>query len=144
MADLCFICDKKLSEGVSVNVVRGLQTLKTASIERNDGHIDYLNTLSSVNVHSECRKVYTSKNVIIASKRRTDESEPSTSSASRKKRNEVFDFGKLCLFCGQEADEIAEKKKKLKYRRTISNVSTLAFKDNVIKRAEERNDSLGE
>ncbi|CAH2086035.1 unnamed protein product [Euphydryas editha] len=144
MADLCFICDKKLSEGVSVNVVRGLQTLKTASIERNDGHIDYLNTLSSVNVHSECRKVYTSKNVIIASKRRTDESEPSTSSAPRKKRNEVFDFGKLCLFCGQEADEIAEKKKKLKYRRTISNVSTLAFKDNVIKRAEERNDSLGE
>lgn len=112
MADLCFICDKSLSEGVSVNVVRGLQTLKTASIERNDGHIDYLNTLSSVNVHSECRKVYTSKNAIVASKRRTEEGEPSTPSAPRKKRNEVFDFKKLCLFCGQEANEVAERKKR--------------------------------
>lgn len=144
MADFCFICDKSLSEGVSVNVVRGLQTLRTASIERNDGHINYLNTLSSVNVHSECRKVYTSKNVIAASKRRTEESEPSTSSAPRKKRNEPFDFKNWCLFCSHEANEAAERKKKHKYRRTISNVSTLAFKDNVIKKAEERNDSFGE
>ncbi|XP_008556708.3 uncharacterized protein LOC103577712 isoform X2 [Microplitis demolitor] len=143
MADLCFIRDKSLSEGVSVNVVRGLQTLKTASIEKNDGHIDYLNTLSSVNIHSECRKVYTSKNAIVAWKRRTEEGEPSTPSAPRKKRNEVFDFKKLCLFCGQEANKVAKRKKKEKYRRTISNVSTLAFKENVIKKAEERNDSLG-
>lgn len=33
MADLC---DKSLSEGDSVNVVRGFQNLKSAKIERND------------------------------------------------------------------------------------------------------------
>lgn len=57
MANFCFICEKSLTEGDSVNVVRGLKTLKTASIERNDGHIDFLNPLTSVNVHVECRKV---------------------------------------------------------------------------------------
>lgn len=55
----------------------------------------------------------------------------------------MFDFKKLCLFCGQIADGAGVKKKE-KYRCTISKVSTLEFKDNVIKRAEERKDSLGE
>ncbi|GFY71692.1 uncharacterized protein TNIN_437171 [Trichonephila inaurata madagascariensis] len=44
MADLCFICNESLSQGDPVTVVRGLKTLKTASIERNDGHIDFLNS----------------------------------------------------------------------------------------------------
>ncbi|CAG9833247.1 unnamed protein product [Diabrotica balteata] len=139
MADLCFICNKLISEGVSVSVVRGLQTLKTASIERNDGHINDLNTLTSVMVHVECRKVYISKHSIAASKRRAEEDETSTAaSPSRKKREEVFDFKTSCLFCSQVADEAIEKKKKEKYKRTISKVSTLDFKDNVLKKAEER------
>ena len=115
MAALCFICQKSLTEGDSVNVVRGLKTLKTASIERNDGHIDFLNTLTSVNVHVGCRKVYISKNSISASKRRLEEGEPlPSSSVPRKKGNEVFDFKTLCLFCGQTADVAAELKKKRK------------------------------
>lgn len=35
MADLCFICNKLLSEGDSVTFVRGIKTLKEAIIERN-------------------------------------------------------------------------------------------------------------
>ncbi|GFW99527.1 hypothetical protein TNCV_3417601 [Trichonephila clavipes] len=48
----------------------------------------------------------------------------------------------LCSFWGQVADEATETKKN-KYRRKISKVSTLEFKDNVLKKAE-RSDSIGE
>ncbi|CAH0555189.1 unnamed protein product [Brassicogethes aeneus] len=144
MADLCFICDKLLSEGDYVTVVRGTNTLKEASIDRNDGHINYLNTLTSVNVHIECRKLYASKNSIAAANRRFEETGPSTSlTVPRKKRNDVFDFKRLCLFCGEVADEATEVKKSAKYKRVISKVSTLEFKDKVVKRAEERSDTLG-
>lgn len=144
MADLCFICDKPLSESDTVNVVRGLQTLKTASIARNDGNIGYLNTLNSVNVHTECRKVYISKNSITASKRRQTERQPSLSpNPPRKKRNETFDFKTLCIFCGEVANEATEIKRIEKYKRPISKVSTLEFKDNIIKKADERDDFLG-
>lgn len=68
MIDLCLICGKSISEGNSVNVVHGLKSLKTASIERNDGHIDFLNTIITVNVNVECRVVYFSKNSIVESK----------------------------------------------------------------------------
>lgn len=47
-----------------MNVVRGLEILKTASVSRNDGHIQYLNTVTSVNVHINCLKFYVSKNSI--------------------------------------------------------------------------------
>lgn len=56
----------------------------------------------------------------------------------------MFDFKNQCLFCGEVADEAAEKKKSEKYRRKIKNVSTLEFKDTVIKKAEERRDDFGE
>ncbi|GFY69748.1 uncharacterized protein TNIN_256571 [Trichonephila inaurata madagascariensis] len=79
MADLCFICNESLSQGDPVNVVRGLKTLRVASIERNDGYINFLNSSTSVNVHTECRKVHISKNSIAASKRRIENSEPLSS-----------------------------------------------------------------
>ncbi|GFY37374.1 SWIM-type domain-containing protein [Trichonephila inaurata madagascariensis] len=117
MADLCFIYNESLSQGDPVNVVRGLKTLRPASIERNDGYINFLNSSTSVNVHTECRKVYISKNYIAASKRCIENSEPlSPPIVPRKRRNEVFDFKKPCLFCDQVAEEAAETKKKEKYR----------------------------
>ncbi|GFS50027.1 SWIM-type domain-containing protein [Trichonephila inaurata madagascariensis] len=57
------------------------------------------------------------------------------------KRSEAFNFKKLCLFCGQVADEATEIKKK--YRCKIRKLSTLEFKDNVLRKAE-RSDSIGE
>ncbi|GFY51592.1 hypothetical protein TNIN_452601 [Trichonephila inaurata madagascariensis] len=52
MADLCFICNES-SQGDPVNIVRGLKTLKAASIERNDGHIDFLNSSTPENIHTK-------------------------------------------------------------------------------------------
>lgn len=146
MADLCFLCNKSDSGGESlIEVVRGMKSLRTASVERNDGKIDYLKSVTSVKVHEKCRSVYISKNCIQAAKRKQEEGETITSPlVLRKKRGEVFDFKKQCLFCGEVADEAAEKKKREKYRRKIKNVSTLEFKDTVIKKAEERGDDFGE
>ncbi|GFY60574.1 hypothetical protein TNIN_231221 [Trichonephila inaurata madagascariensis] len=61
MADLCFICDESLSQGDPANVVRGLKTLKAASIERNDGHIDFLNSSTPENTNSLNRLPSTEK-----------------------------------------------------------------------------------
>lgn len=72
-----------LSDGDVVEVRRGLQTLKNASIARGDGNIEYLNTVTFVNVHSNCRKNYTNNLSITAFKRR--QVEPSTSICPRKK-----------------------------------------------------------
>lgn len=140
MADSCFICDKLLSEGKSVNVSRGLQVLKNASIQRNDGKIEYLSTLNSVKVHIDCRKQYTSEHCITAHKRRLEDDEPSPSTLPRKPRTEPFNFAKLCLFCGQTADEEEETRKHQSYRRIISKVNTPTLQDNIIKKADERGD----
>lgn len=135
MADLCFLCNKSDSGGESlIEVVRGMKSLRTASVERNDGKIDYLKSVTSVKVHEKCRSVYISKNCIQAAKRKQEEGETSPL-VLRKKRGEVFDFKSQCLFCGDVTDEAAEKKKKEKYRRKIKNVSTLEFKDTVIKKS---------
>ena len=60
MADnTCFICNETLSNGAIVTVERGLETVRNASVERDDGHINYLRSVNSVTVHVECRKNYT-------------------------------------------------------------------------------------
>lgn len=60
MADNCFICGKSLSVGDTVVVERGLQTVKNASADRNDGHLEYLKNVNFVTINVECRKDYTS------------------------------------------------------------------------------------
>ncbi|KAG8303884.1 hypothetical protein J6590_107678 [Homalodisca vitripennis] len=45
-------------------------------------------------------------------RRAEDDETPTAESPSRKIREEVFDFKTSCLFCGQVADEVAEKKEK--------------------------------
>lgn len=89
--------------------------------------------------------MHISENCIQAAKRKQEEGETITSPlVLLKKRGEVFDFKNQYLFCGEVADEAAEKKKREKYRRKIKNVSTLEFKDTVLKKAEERGDDFGE
>lgn len=144
MEGSCFICNDLLSVGKTVNVERGLQTLKTVSNEREDGCIEFLNSVNSVTVHVECRKEYTHKKNIAAFKRQRDEEAAGTSNLSpHKKRTRAFDFKTLCLFCGEKADEESEIKKHQEHRLKISQVSTLSFKETVIKTAELRCDKLG-
>lgn len=66
-----------------VEVRRGLQIFKNASFDRGDGNIEFLNTVTSVNVHSICRKNQINLN-IAAFKGRQEE--PSTYQTPRKER----------------------------------------------------------
>lgn len=56
--------------------------------------------------------------------------------------NPAFVFKNHCLFCGDETDEEAEKKKVKIYRRKIHKVSTLTFKDSILKLAKDRSDDV--
>lgn len=143
MAGNCFICQKLLSVGDTVVVEHGLQTLKNASAERGDGHIGFLNSIDSATVHVHCRKDYTRKSSIKAFKRR-GERDAAAGLLPRKKPVSVFDFRTLCLFCGDQANKQAEKKKPLKYRRKIKQVTTLSFKEYIIKTGELRGDRYGQ
>lgn len=146
MSQVCFICSKPLAESEIVFVERGIKTLIDSSIERNDGYVEYLKDKQSVTIHVECRKMYTRKSSIAAAKRQR-EMEASTSSSSpprtRARSGEpIFCFKKFCLFCGDEANEETEKKKAQNIRRTIYRVTTLSFKDNILKVAHNRSDDV--
>lgn len=120
---MCFICSNFLSDGQTVVVQRGIQTLRDASKERDDGKIEYLRDATSIEVHIDCRRNYLRKSSIAAfvSKRERIDDDPSTSSSSsppctrlRISEQPSFDFKKLCFFCGDEANEEKEKRKRKK------------------------------
>ncbi|KAK0177145.1 hypothetical protein PV328_001224 [Microctonus aethiopoides] len=70
--------------GDVVEVSRGLGTLKNSSIARGDGKIEYLKTVTFVNLHTNCRKNYANNLSITAFKRRLEE--PSISISPHKKK----------------------------------------------------------
>lgn len=72
MANICFICSKSLSEGDTVAVEHSLQSLKDASINRDDRLIEYIRNVTSVTIHINCRKDYTRKSSINSFKRQLD------------------------------------------------------------------------
>ncbi|KAK0157290.1 hypothetical protein PV328_011048 [Microctonus aethiopoides] len=78
-------CCRLLSDGDVVEVRRGLEILKNSSIARGDGKIEYLKTVTFMNLHSNCRKNYTNDLSITAFKRRQEE--PSTSVSTREKES---------------------------------------------------------
>ena len=55
-----------------------------------------------------------------------------------------FEFKTDCFFCGEEASERIEKRKKAKFRREIYEVRTIELREKVIARAVERGDEWGE
>ena len=146
MSQLCFICNKLLTEGETVTVSRGMKTLIDASIERDDEFVDYLRSEKSVTVHMDCRKSYIRKSSIVAIKRQHEDRQASTSKVSPPRTKarvseSDFCFKKYCLFCGDEADEEAEKKS-LHRRQKIYNVATFSFKESVLTVAQDRSDDV--
>lgn len=152
MSEYCFICAKLLTESEVVTVERGMKTLINASIERADEFSEYLKNQKSVTIHENCRKNYTRKSSIAAAnKRQREEQEDSTSTVSpprtRLRSSEsAFCFKKQCLFCRQELNEEYEKRKSSDFRRRISQVSTLQFKDSILEvaRTRTRDDTTAE
>ena len=138
MADECFVCEKSLPNSATVTAECGMQSLREASVKRGEEHIQDLNSMKSMIVHVECRKQYTSNNSIEAYKKHRLEGSPSTSQYSpHRKRSATssFDFRNLCLFFAEPASEEKERKKKKKYRSVIRNITTVSFKDTILRAA---------
>lgn len=125
-----------------VTVDRGMKTLIDASAERGDEFTDYLKSQKSVAVHVQCRKNYTRRSTIAAVKRQHEEDQASTSKPRTRARvsESAFCFKNHCFFCGDEANEEYEKKRAQKFRRRICKVTTLSFKESVLKIAQSRSD----
>ncbi|KAL4105063.1 hypothetical protein QTP88_020338 [Uroleucon formosanum] len=87
--------------------------------------------------------IHTKKKIASFKREREENAAGPSNPSPHKKRSSKFDFRTLCLVCGEEANEDVEKRKRQEYRRKIKQVSTLSFKDNIIKTAESRDDRLG-
>lgn len=134
MSEFCFICKKHLTDGKTVVVSRGMQTLIDASAARDDEFIDYLKSQKSVTIYVDCRKSYTRKSSIAVVKRQHEDDAASTSKISPPRtRTRVsesgFSFKQNCLFCGNEANEEAEKKKVQNFRKKILKLLHLRLKN---------------
>jgi len=63
---ICFLCDEELSAEEAVTVTKGLDTIRKSSVQRGDRIAERLTGLSSINVHTICRKTYTRKFSILS------------------------------------------------------------------------------
>lgn len=107
----CFVCDKSLSDGKTVNVKeRGLHTFRRLSLERKDGKINYLRQRDSVTVHETCRKKY--GNEKYSAKYFRQESERPSQRLRAPPGENTFDFKHNCFLCAERITEEFLKKQK--------------------------------
>ena len=140
----CIICkDACLKEFVNVGP-KGRITLVAASLERQDGLHEQLQAQDPLVLHIACRKAYIRKSTIKSEKRKSEISEPDeeVEAPILRAQTSSFNIATQCLFCSEEL--ITSHKIEIKRRKIISNVETIEFKENVIKRAKERGDEWGE
>lgn len=70
MDSICIICKLSLEEGETVKVTqKGVRSIFEASLEREDGISTTIQNLANLSVHVQCRKNYTRKSSITASKK---------------------------------------------------------------------------
>ena len=108
MAAKCFICEGDLNDsGVGVSRVgeKGLASLLTASIATNDNWCSQLRGLTSIKVHTFCRKKYTRTNSIVADVKRKSQTNTSlqpedddNQSVTLRSSTPTFDFKTMCFF----------------------------------------------
>lgn len=136
----CYICDKLGSAsgsdeslGQVIRITRGVQTLKNASTERQDGLFNNYNN-DFVFAHSTCRAKYINKKYIQAYVNK-QKVEAAVSPPKKKFRTRVstnFDWKNKCFFCGEDADISKEKKKNKNQRRQISIVTNTNVQNTVM------------
>lgn len=134
----CILCEKDLSQGETVTVSRGLDAIICSSLRRQDGIAEKLQGLTSVCVHVACRKNYTRESTI------KSVLHPSPKKAVKSLRSSQipFNFKTHCLFCAEECDVCADKKKPVEKRDTYE-VRT-SCKSSIINAANTRNDEWGQ
>lgn len=82
---LCGICNKNALEKLVLVSPRGKETLKNASIERQDNLFSNLKTSHSLMVHASCRSDYVHKHNVEAAKRKAELQKSSNVSPVKRK-----------------------------------------------------------
>lgn len=110
--DMCAICGLDLNVKPSVFVSQGMSKLRESSVLRNDGLLLQYEAVETIGVHLDCRKKYISSYYINKCSSKKDSSaEASTAGViSRRSSLAAFDFKIHCLFCGEIANILTEKK----------------------------------
>ena len=145
MASYCVICNEELlpNDEVSKITTKGLKTLISSSLARNDGLVGKFESITlPLSLHTNCRKEYTRSSSIKSyqSKRDSSSATPAESKTLRSAESQ-FDFKRDCLFCGEEADVSVKLPIK---RRSLTEVETTEFRKSILERAAERNDKWGD
>lgn len=123
---LCKICSSNTSEKLVLVTSKGKEGLKAASKERRDKLFSNMDDSKIVYVHHSCRNNYAHKINGQAARKRADakdslsptkkklrSSSSSVGSASDVVSGTFFDWHKNCFICGNEANALKEKKKRL-------------------------------
>lgn len=137
-SNVCIICDKVLDSN-SVKVTLGLETIKNASLRREDGIYEKIKDLLSLEVHKICRREYTREKSIVSALKKREE-RANTDFKSNLRKNQTFDFKAHCFFCGLNAE--VNKKVPMKYRDPVHIVETLEFKNKVLSQCGKKLDSF--
>lgn len=117
---------------------RGLQTLRSACMERDDGKFEYIRDVTSIEVHTVCRRNYVRKNSIVAfvSKRECKGPVASTPSMSSPPRTRLRVSDQLFFnFETEEANKENDSKKPKTSRLKYSLVSGQDFTYSIINTA---------
>lgn len=136
-SSICLVCNKSGSQGIAKVTKKGLETIISASRQRNDNKWQNLTNAGDVFIHKQCRKEYTHPTNLSKLK----SNEPSTSKVLRSTVSKEFDFKKHCFICNEYIDiqTIRKYKKKIDFRQ----VCTIELKNKLINRCNDRNDKLG-
>lgn len=105
---------------------------------------EHLKSITSLKVHSECRKNYTRPTSVKASSTVKEQLQQGTSRLVRSGTNQGFDIKIHCLSCGNDPSFKASTKISTKYRKVVHEVRTLQIKESIKKQALLRNDEWGQ
>lgn len=138
----CAICDKDTSETTVTVTKKGLISLVKASRARGDekdAKFEERFNLkeSTLQVHQNCRKVYTHPREILKAGKVLKNEEPSSSKDTLRSGSDIFDFKGQCLFCGANVMQAKSQTSK------IRNASTIEIRDTILTHCRKRNDAWG-
>jgi len=119
---------------------KGILGLVKASKERKDDKHESFRGLTSLLIHTSCRKNYTRTDTIKKYVMEASTSQEETGSSQLRSSVPKFNFKSNCLFCGHCAKE--ETKKPLAKRRIVHSVETLTVQNRIREVCSMREDTL--
>lgn len=141
----CPVCDKDVVKGskdVSEVKQKGILGLIKASKDRKDDKHQVFHALTSVLIHTNCRKNYTRPDTIKKDVRVASTSQEEAGSSQLRSSAPQFDFKTNCLLCAHNVQE--QTTTPLSRRRIVHSVETLSIQYRIREACSMRKDSWGD